>query len=55
VNAMDLRGFGGRHRTWMRELAFDRVDYLILGGFTLVAVVMVTAKLLGLTGTVWVP
>jgi energy-coupling factor transport system permease protein len=55
VNAMDLRGFGGRHRTWMRELAFDRTDYLILGGFAVMAAVMVTAKILGLTGHVWVP
>ncbi|MFC4535020.1 energy-coupling factor transporter transmembrane component T family protein [Sphaerisporangium dianthi] len=55
VNAMDLRGFGGRHRTWMRELAFDRVDLLILAGFSAIAAVMVTAKILGLTGTVWVP
>ncbi|WP_248964433.1 energy-coupling factor transporter transmembrane component T family protein [Sphaerisporangium perillae] len=55
VNAMDLRGFGGRHRTWMRELAFDRIDRLILAGFAAMAAVMVTAKILGLTGTVWVP
>ena len=55
VNAMDLRGFGGRHRTWMRELAFDRVDYLVLAGFAVMAAVMVTAKILGLTGNVWVP
>jgi energy-coupling factor transport system permease protein len=55
VNAMDLRGFGGRHRTWMRELAFDRVDYLILAGFAVMAAAMVTAKFLGLTETVWVP
>ncbi|GGK90421.1 cobalt ABC transporter permease [Sphaerisporangium melleum] len=55
VNAMDLRGFGGRHRTWMRDLAFDRTDLLILAGFSAVAAVMVTAKILGLTGEVWVP
>ncbi|MET8140453.1 energy-coupling factor transporter transmembrane component T [Sphaerisporangium sp. NPDC005288] len=55
VNAMDLRGFGGRHRTWMRELAFDRVDLLVLAGFAAMTAVMVTAKILGLTGTVWAP
>ncbi|WP_424530296.1 energy-coupling factor transporter transmembrane component T family protein [Sphaerisporangium viridialbum] len=55
VNAMDLRGFGGRHRTWMRELAFDRADYLVLGGFAAMAAVLVAAKILGLTETVWVP
>ncbi|GII76328.1 cobalt transporter CbiQ [Sphaerisporangium rufum] len=55
VNAMDLRGFGGRHRTWMRELSFDRTDLLTLGGFAVVAAAMVVAKFLGLTGAVWVP
>ncbi|WP_214410682.1 energy-coupling factor transporter transmembrane component T family protein [Sphaerisporangium fuscum] len=55
VNAMDLRGFGGRHRTWMREPAFDRTDYLILAGFAAVAVAMVAAKILGLTQDVWAP
>lgn len=55
VNAMDLRGFGGRHRTWMRELAFGRADHLILAGFAAMAALMVTAKVLGLTGTIWVP
>ncbi|MFC4586816.1 energy-coupling factor transporter transmembrane component T family protein [Sphaerisporangium corydalis] len=55
VNAMDLRGFGGRHRTWMRELAFDRADVLILAGFCAVAAAMVAARFLGLTGAVWVP
>ncbi|GII83620.1 cobalt ABC transporter permease [Sphaerisporangium siamense] len=55
VNAMDLRGFGGRHRTWTRELSFDRTDLLVLGGFAAMAAVATAAKLLGLTGTVWVP
>ncbi|MDH2424390.1 energy-coupling factor transporter transmembrane component T [Sphaerisporangium sp. TRM90804] len=55
VNAMDLRGFGGRTRTWMRELAFDRVDYSILAGFAAMAAVMVAARFLGLTESVWVP
>ena len=55
VNAMDLRGFGDRHRTWMHELAFDRTDLLILAGFAAMAVAMVVAKILGLTGSVWIP
>jgi energy-coupling factor transport system permease protein len=55
ANAMDLRGFGGKHRTWLRELAFDHVDHLILAGFAAMAAVMVTARFLGLTDTIWVP
>ncbi|RCG30655.1 energy-coupling factor transporter transmembrane protein EcfT [Sphaerisporangium album] len=55
VNAMDLRAFGGRHRTWMRELAFDRADLLVLGGFAAMAAAMLVARILGLTQTVWVP
>ncbi len=56
ANAMDLRGFGtARRRTWTRELAFDRTDYLVIGIFSLLAAVMTTAKITGLTGTVWVP
>jgi energy-coupling factor transport system permease protein len=55
ANAMDLRGFGAKHRTWMRELAFGRVDYLVLTGFAALAVVMVFAKINGLTQQVWVP
>ncbi|GAA1275307.1 energy-coupling factor transporter transmembrane component T [Sphaerisporangium rubeum] len=56
TNAMDLRGFGGsRHRTWMRELAFDRADLLVLTGFAALAAGMVAARFLGLTENVWVP
>ncbi len=55
ANAMDLRGFGDKHRTWMRELAFGRADYLVLAGFAALAVLMIIAKVYGLTGQVWVP
>lgn len=55
VNAMDLRGFGAKHRTWMRELAFGRTDYLVLAAFAVLAVLMTIAKIKGLTGQVWVP
>ncbi|WP_157245829.1 energy-coupling factor transporter transmembrane component T family protein [Nonomuraea typhae] len=53
-NAMDLRGFGAKHRTWMRELVFDRADYLLLGGFAAFAVALLAYKVLG-TDVVWVP
>jgi energy-coupling factor transport system permease protein len=33
IDAMDLRAFGTRTRTWLRELVFDRTDRLVLSGF----------------------
>ena len=30
IDAMDLRAFGTGHRTWLRELAFDRTDRIVL-------------------------
>ncbi|MEU6998597.1 energy-coupling factor transporter transmembrane component T [Nonomuraea sp. NPDC046570] len=53
-NAMDLRAFGAKHRTWMRELAFGRTDYLLLAGFAALAAALVTYKILG-ADVVWVP
>ncbi|MFI6292420.1 energy-coupling factor transporter transmembrane component T family protein [Nonomuraea sp. NPDC050790] len=53
-NAMDLRGFGAKHRTWMRELTFDRADYLLLGAFAAFALALLAYKILG-TDVVWVP
>ncbi|MEV4181529.1 energy-coupling factor transporter transmembrane component T [Streptosporangium canum] len=55
ANAMDLRGFGAKHRTWMRELAFGRTDYLVMGGFLALAAVMTAAKFFGPFGEVWAP
>lgn len=33
IDAMDLRGFGVGRRTWLRQLAFDRADWLVVGAF----------------------
>ena len=33
IDAMDLRGFGVGRRTWIRRLAFDRRDRLVLAAF----------------------
>lgn len=33
IDAMDMRAFGTGRRTWLRELAFDRTDLLVLGAF----------------------
>ncbi|MDP9864762.1 MULTISPECIES: energy-coupling factor transporter transmembrane component T family protein [Streptosporangium] len=55
ANAMDLRGFGAKHRTWMRELGFGRTDYLVMGGFLALAAAMTAAKVFGPFGEVWTP
>jgi energy-coupling factor transport system permease protein len=54
IDAMDLRGFGTGRRTWLRQLAYGRVDWLVLGA-SIVLFVAVTA--LSLTGhtRLWVP
>ena len=42
IDAMDLRAFGTGHRTWLRELSFDRTDWLVLaffGGLLILATV----------------
>lgn len=48
IDAMDLRGFGTGRRTWLRELAFDRADLLLLGAF---ALIFVAITLLSFSGT----
>jgi energy-coupling factor transport system permease protein len=46
IDAMDLRGFGTGRRTWVRQLAFDRTDKLVLLAFgALLLVVTVTGFL----------
>jgi energy-coupling factor transporter transmembrane protein EcfT len=48
IDAMDLRAFGTGHRTWLRELRFDRTDRLVLLGF---AVLLAVFTVLGFAGT----
>jgi energy-coupling factor transport system permease protein len=46
IDAMDLRGFGTGRRTWIRQLAFDRTDKLVLLAFgALLVIVTVTGFL----------
>jgi energy-coupling factor transport system permease protein len=54
IDAMDLRGFGTQRRTWLRQLALDSTDRLVLGGFTLQLVVITILSFNGLTA-LWVP
>jgi energy-coupling factor transport system permease protein len=54
IDAMDLRAFGTGRRTWLRQLAFSRVDWVVLAGFV---GLLVTITVLSLTGhtRLWVP
>jgi energy-coupling factor transport system permease protein len=54
IDAMDLRGFGTRPRTWFEELRYTALDYVVLG-FSLA--VLIGATLLNLMGygNFWLP
>jgi energy-coupling factor transport system permease protein len=55
IDAMDLRGFGTGRRTWLRHLAFDRGDWMVIGFFL---GLLITITIAGFTTTLshlWVP
>jgi energy-coupling factor transport system permease protein len=54
IDAMDLRAFGTGRRTWLRHLRFGRADWLALGGFAALLLVITVLSQLGLT-VLWVP
>jgi len=54
IDAMDLRGFGTGRRTWLRQLAYGRIDFLVLAGFGLLFVAITILSLTGHT-RLWVP
>ncbi|HTI29754.1 MAG TPA: energy-coupling factor transporter transmembrane component T [Methylomirabilota bacterium] len=54
IDAMDLRGFGTGRRTWLRQLAYGRVDLLLLGAYVLLLLVITALSLTGHT-RLWVP
>jgi energy-coupling factor transport system permease protein len=54
IDAMDLRGFGTGRRTWLRRLAFDRTDTLVLACFIGLLVGVTVISQLGYT-RLWVP
>jgi energy-coupling factor transport system permease protein len=54
IDAMDLRAFGTGQRTWLRELAFDRTDVLVLIGFGLLLAATTVLSQTGHT-RLWVP
>jgi energy-coupling factor transport system permease protein len=54
IDAMDLRGFGTGRRTWLRQLAYGRVDWLVLTGSVGLLVAITALSLTGHT-RLWVP
>ena len=55
IDAMDLRGFGTGKRSWLRHLAFDRIDRTLLVLFLVIAV---GTTILGFTTSIselWTP
>ncbi len=55
IDAMDLRAFGTGRRTWLRHLAFDRTDRLILLGFAALAVALTFAGFTTSVSSIWTP
>ncbi|MGZ8480957.1 MAG: energy-coupling factor transporter transmembrane component T family protein [Candidatus Limnocylindria bacterium] len=54
IDAMDLRGFGTQRRTWLRQLALDATDRLVLLFFAGLLAVVTALSFSGLT-QLWVP
>ncbi len=54
IDAMDLRGFGTGRRSWLRRLAMQRTDLLVLAGFLVLFVVITILSFSGLT-RLWTP
>ncbi len=54
TDAMDLRAFGNRPRTWLRELKYAPRDYLLIVLSVLMLVASVAASVLGVGG-LWLP
>ncbi len=55
IDAMDLRGFGTGHRTWLRQLVFDRSDWLVIAFFGGLLVVATVAGIWTDTSSLWTP
>jgi energy-coupling factor transport system permease protein len=55
IDAMDLRGFGTGHRSWLRHLAFDRTDRLVLAFFGGLLILATVAGFATSTAQLWTP
>jgi energy-coupling factor transport system permease protein len=54
IDAMDLRAFGVRPRTWLRELHYERRDYVFIGLGVAILVVSIILRWMGY-GAFWTP
>lgn len=54
IDAMDLRAFGVKTRTWLEELVYLRRDYMLIGFGVSILILSISAATLGL-GIFWVP
>ena len=54
IDAMDLRGFGTSKRTWLRHLAYDRMDVLVIAAFAALLVAVTILGFLGITSQLYV-
>lgn len=54
IDAMDLRAFGVRPRTWVRKLHYAPRDYIFIGLGVAILVALVALKILGY-GVFWIP
>jgi energy-coupling factor transport system permease protein len=55
IDAMDLRAFGTGKRTWLRQLAFDRTDRLVLLAAVALVVVVTVAGFTTSSSRPWTP
>jgi energy-coupling factor transport system permease protein len=55
IDAMDLRGFGTSRRTWLRHLAYERMDVLVIGFFAALLVIITILGFMGITSVLWTP
>jgi len=54
IDAMDLRAFGARARTWIRKLHYAPRDYVFIGLGVTILVGLIVLKILGY-GAFWIP
>lgn len=55
IDAMDLRGFGTSRRTWLRHLAYDQTDLMVIGFFVALLVAATIGGFSGVTAHLWTP
>jgi energy-coupling factor transport system permease protein len=54
IDAMDLRAFGTGPRSWVRELRYDRTDWLVLLGFAALLAAFTALGFAGITSKLYV-